>query len=319
MKVAIVGCGAAGADLADAALRAECTICACVDRSRSAARAFADRFDTAPTTWNALTKRSDLDAVFVATPTAKHEAIVLETIAAKLPILVAAPLAPTLAAASKLRRAARRAKVALGIGPLSRHDPAVAAITARLRSGAVGKPGFVRVMRSGPAPQAKRYAKDSQAGGVLLNELLVDFEWIARHFGTPTRVYCQRVQRSRPVYMDYTLVTLRLPKNCIAQLIGSWAHASAPRHRLEICGDEGMIQFDSAQRTVAFEARSPDAASNEDTPTVLGAHDRFVREFLEGIKSGENSERDDSVFTALAIADAAARSAATDRAVKVSS
>jgi UDP-N-acetylglucosamine 3-dehydrogenase len=79
--------------------------------------------------------------------------------------------------------------------------------------------------------------------------ILHDFDWLRWTFGPVSRVFAQGLY-GRPNYagrMDYALVTLRFASGVFGHVTGSWAHPGGFRTTLEVAGDAGLIEHDSAR------------------------------------------------------------------------
>jgi predicted dehydrogenase len=125
IRAAVIGAGAFGreharvySEVAGVHLAAVCDI----DESRG--RAVAERYGA-----SFVSDYRDLigkvDAVSVASPTAAHESIACELLAARIAVLVEKPIARTLDEADQMIEAARRSGAVLQAGHLERFNPAV--------------------------------------------------------------------------------------------------------------------------------------------------------------------------------------------------
>ena len=76
-----------------------------------------------------------------------------------------------------------------------------------------------------------------------------DFDWLRWTFGPVTRVFAQGLY-GKPEHAgkrDYALVTLRHESGAVSHVTGSWAHPGGFRTTLEVAGDAGLIEHDSAR------------------------------------------------------------------------
>jgi len=97
----------------------------------------------------------EVDAVFVASPDARHKADVLEAASRRKPVLVEKPMAMNTAEAAEMVTSARTAGVLLGVAHNMRFEHSVLWFRARVQAGAVGRPllaraTFVAPMLSSP-------------------------------------------------------------------------------------------------------------------------------------------------------------------------
>ena len=82
---------------------------------------------------------AQIDGAIVATPTALHEAIGLQCVAAGVPALIEKPICATLEAAERLNRAAEERGIPLLVGHHRRYNPAVAEAARLLATGTLGR------------------------------------------------------------------------------------------------------------------------------------------------------------------------------------
>ncbi len=163
VRLALVGCGANAAALAQAAADSrECELAAAVDADPRAARGAARAWGGEP---HAGTLRSLLDAdpegfsaVIVNTPIAAHAETASLAIAAGKHALVEAPLALAAERAAELDQQARAADVRLMAAHPLRFMPANVHVRQALDGGELGRPGMLRSHRWMP----RRAAADGQ-------------------------------------------------------------------------------------------------------------------------------------------------------------
>ncbi len=312
MRVAIVGCGAMGDALARGAVAAGFEIAACVDKVRARAAEFAERFGATAIGWDALLKRRDCEIVAIATPTFEHASQIQEAIRAGFGVVVAGPLCATERDVERAVSAAREKGVRLVLAGEDPNRGALDAMLAQYASGRIGKAGFVRcVRRERPPTGEKNWYRDHNAGGgVLLNCVRFDVAWLVNLFGEPQRVFCQRALHTKPGYVETALATLRFADGPMAQLVGSWSEGHVPRTTIEICGDSGMIQFDSLDAAQwGGGGNIPPGSSLRSLPPSKG-------EFLLRA-SADESERMDGAVSVIRVLDAMGRSVASGKAIGI--
>jgi predicted dehydrogenase len=91
-----------------------------------------------------LCASNDVDAVFVATPDALHEADVLEAIRHGKPVLCEKPMARTGDQAHAMVEAAREAGVTLGVAHVMRFEESVKLFRRQIADGSIGRPQMAR-------------------------------------------------------------------------------------------------------------------------------------------------------------------------------
>lgn len=271
MNIAIIGSGTIAGVHADAVRRAGGNVTVCASRTLKGARRLARQYGAAATT-DAQGAMNDaaVDIVLIATPTATHSALIRQAAKAGKDIFCEKPLCRTVAQCRSAIGAVKKAKVKLFVGHVLRYAPEFELLREQIEEGAIGEPGFAKLYRSGIFPGGVKswFADYEQSGGVTLDSMIHDLDWARYVFGEPRHIYCQTLQRLKPTRMDYAQATLRMKNGVIATLIGSWAHAEGFRVKTEICGMNGMLQYDSHETTLEQMMRSD--MSGEKT-IVLGS------------------------------------------------
>ena len=319
MEVAIVGCGKRGGVYAAAAARCGLIVAICADASEQRARKLARDHNAASTTRCKMALRSKaIEAVIVATPTPAHAEYVISASQAGKHVLCEAPFTRSAAQAREAVAEIRKARVVCHIVQPSRFRPECRAIEAQLSAGKIGKVGYIRTYRAGPMPRgAGNWYRDyAQSGGVTLDGLVHDFDWILRRFGKVKKVFCQNLEQGG---FDFAMVTLTLETGAIAQVIGSWAQAkgSAPILKIELCGTGGMVQYDSDEVPVRVMRRSGDVAvEGSSSPMMKSVEDLELEEFITAMDGGGGAANAEEALGAVRIAEAALKSAETGRAVR---
>ena len=253
MNLAVIGCNAMGILHARMASNCGVRIVACGDRHRGVAEAFADRFGAEPSDdCMAVINRPDVDIVAITTPTPTHVDYVTAAATAGKHIFCEKPFGRTVAQCKAAIAAAKKAKVKLFVGHVLRYFPEYEAIRSQINAGKVGKVGFVKLYRGGILPGGVNgwYRDYELSGGVTLDSMIHDLDWLRYTFGEPERIFCQTLRRHVPEPMDYSMATLRMKSGLIAKVIGAWAHPSGFRVEAEVCGEKGVIQYSSEDTTL---------------------------------------------------------------------
>ena len=326
MNVAIVGCGTLGTLHAQTARACGLRVLACADTSRSRAKALAKthRAD-AVTEVDSLFVRDDVDVVVIATPTPSHAALATAAARAGKHVFCEAPFARTSAEGKKAAAAARKAKVSLHVSAAPRHFPEFAAIEEQVASGQFGEIGFVKIVWGGAFPKgaANWYRDYDQSGGAAFDLLIHEFDWIEHVFGPIESVFCQNLLREKPAPLDYAMATVKVKNGPIAQLIASWAHTGGYHVKTEVCGDKGLIAFDSDDEPVAVSTRkSASAPVSPYLPERLVSESPHLKDwkcFLENIGGGHlDSPATNAALRAVRIAELALRSAKSGKQMTIS-
>ncbi|HEY3328401.1 MAG TPA: Gfo/Idh/MocA family oxidoreductase [Capsulimonadaceae bacterium] len=265
-----------------------------------------------------LIHRPDIDIVDICVPTPRHKEIALASLAVGKHTFLEKPMARTLADCDELIAAHAASGVTMMVGHVVRFFPEYRTAHEQVKAGAVGNVAAVRASRlSGhPVGWGGWYSDPEQSGGVVLDMIIHDFDWLRWTFGEVDRVYAKGLYGGEYTgRLDYALVTLHFASGALGHVAGSWAHVGPFRTQFEICGDAGMIENDSALAApLQLALRSTDAS----TPPVavpespLAATDdpyyRELRHFVDCIDTGRAPE--------ITLADARAAVAIGNAAIK---
>ena len=185
-------------------------------------------------------------------------AVTVETVEAGQEAHVKVPLRAMAPPRGTLRIAGGQPGVKLFVGHVVRYFHEFEQMKAQIHAGKIGEPGWVKLTRGGIFPGGPKswFANYGGSGGVTLDCMIHDLDWVRYVFGEPERIFCQALMRGGDHPMDYSQVTMRMKSGLIATVIGTWAHPAGFRVTAEICGSDGMLQYDSAQAPVSALKRS---------------------------------------------------------------
>lgn len=258
MNVAIIGCSGMGVHHAEFASKTGFTIVACGDTRKERAADLAKKFGADVTDdCLSLCARDDVDIVAVLTPTPFHLEYVVAAAKAGKDIFCEKPFGRTLEQCETALAAVKKAGVKLFVGHVVRYFQEFEAIKAQVDAGKAGKVGFVRTYRGGICPVgAGTWFRDwEMSGGVTLDTIIHDFDWIRYTFGDPAHVFSQNLKEHFDEAIDYAMVTFRMKSGIIVTTTGTWAHPAGFRVKVEVCGDNGMLQFDSNEAPLSVMMR----------------------------------------------------------------
>ncbi len=324
MNVAILGCGGMGRLHAQTAVNCGQTVTVCADTVRAAAVSLANEFEAkAVSSPAAALKAKDVDIVVITTPTPTHEALVKAAAEAGKHIFCEKPFARSAAECKRAIAAARKAGVNLFVGHVVRYFQEFEAMRSQILNGVIGEPGWAKLYRGGIYPGGpKSWFRDyAKSGGVTLDCMIHDLDWLRYVFGEPERIFCQALMRTKPTQMDYSQVTLRMKSGLIATVIGTWAHPSGFKVKVEICGDAGMLQFDSTEAPFSAEPRRTAEGPTmivPSNPVSVSPYQLEWQDFINWIE-GKSLPRVTSrdALRAVEMAEAALKSAAKQQPVTV--
>ncbi len=131
-------------------------------------------------------------------------------------------------------------EVSLYVGHVVRFFPEYQKAKQAIDEGAIGQVGVVRTTRGGSYPVATEdwYANTDRSGGLVLDLMVHDFDFLRWCFGDAERIYAKNMAGVSGVNeerKDYALVTIRFKNDVIAHLEGTWP-MKASAHRLNLLG-----------------------------------------------------------------------------------
>jgi predicted dehydrogenase len=196
--------------------------------------------------FDVMLENESLDIVDICLPTFYHKEYALKAIKAKKHVFCEKPVASSLEDARLMRDAAADGNVKLSVGQVVRFFPAYTRAAEIISDGKIGAPRLIRTTRTGafPSTGANNWYDDaSLSGGVLMDLVIHDFDWIRHNFGEVERVFARSLFSRGVKGMDHCMVTLRLKNGTIAHVEGSWAYppGSVFGTTFEIIGTKGQI------------------------------------------------------------------------------
>jgi UDP-N-acetylglucosamine 3-dehydrogenase len=258
IRVAIIGAGRMGSTHARAWSHLPgAEIVALADINQDTAKELAQAVGTTDAAIYAdaeslLAEQGDaIDAVSICLPTHLHRAVAEAALAAGKHVLCEKPMALSVVDCDAMIAAAEKAGTVFTIGQTVRFFPEYANAKRAVERGAVGEPASVRTRRGGDYPQRPNdwYSDVSQSGGVIVDLLIHDIDWVQWCFGPIVRVYAQglteRLADKRLDKMDYALLTCRHENGVVSHLEGTWADPGGFVTTFEIAGDGGLYAHDS--------------------------------------------------------------------------
>ncbi len=255
-RVAMVGAGGmAGVHAGCYARLPNATVVGVMDKRQEAADALAATHNApAFTDFAAMMDAVKPDIVDVCVPTPWHVDYVVPAASYPLKgISVEKPMGRTVADCQKMIAACEAAGIPLFVAHVLRFFPEYAGTKAQVDGGAVGNVAAVRTRRGGPFPRAWEnwYGKLDWSGGLTLDLIIHDFDWLRWTFGEVERVYAKGLMGGQPagaeVAIDYALVTMRFVSGVIAHVEGTWADPGGFKVGIEVAGDEGLLEYNFNQ------------------------------------------------------------------------
>lgn len=322
MVVGIVGTGGMGGVHASKYRQMPGVEIVAYDRDPSRLNAFSERF-SAPAASSLDELLGQCGAVDVCLPTALHRAVAVAALEAGKPTLIEKPLAGTRVDAEAIAEASARTGAPAMPAHVVRFFPEFARARALVADGKIGKPAAARTRRGGRFPTGSDgWFRDlAQSGGVLMDVAVHDFDWLGWTIGPVKRVTARSVamrwQAGDPPG-DYGLATLEFENGAVGHVEATWMDPVGFRVAFEVCGSEGMIEYDSREAATVRTHVSETPVLEAPLAPTDDPYFRQLRAFLDAVEGGGPMPVpiEDGV-RAVAVAEAALESARTGRTISV--
>ena len=313
MKVGLVGAGFMGSvHLAAYAAMPDVEVVAVADPNEEVAASVGAR---SYPSYEALAAAEEVDVVDACVPTALHGDLALRVAGDGKHLILEKPIARTLEEAGKILSAFEAGEGRLFVGHVVRFFPEYVGIKAAVDAGELGTVGVVRTSRRSPFLRGWNdwYADWRQSGGVLVDLVIHDFDFLRWCFGPVERVYARGVMGREYNRLDYALVTLRFEGGQIAHVEGHWGYPAPFEYAIEVAGSKGLLTVDSTEAPPLQLLQDADTAG--EPPAVAVGRSPYAAElehFVRCLRTGEEPVVDGrDAYEALRISLAAIESVQT--------
>lgn len=250
-KIALIGSGFMGQYHAEAYRNIEDAELVCVfDSDFDSVKKFAKKHNCKPMSRFQDLSKEEIDVIDICIPTPYHKNYIIKSAQFTDKIICEKPLARTLEDGEKILKICEKEKIKLFIGHVVRFFPEYKKAHQIIKDRKLGKVGVVRTSRCSQFPQRKDkwFENLAMSGGVVLDFLIHDFDFLRWCFGDVKRVYGEGLAFKKIKKADYALVTMRFKNGIIAHTEGSWMHSQF-YYGFEIAGEKGMLEYDSRNAT----------------------------------------------------------------------
>jgi predicted dehydrogenase len=339
-RIGIIGCGfitmlhsralkgLIDGEVVDAAVVAACD----TDLDRAQRVAKAHRAEVATTDPGELL--SQVDAVWICTPTVSHRSLVEAAADAGVAIFCEKPLAFTAADAAAMATAA--AAVPSQVGLVLRTSPVLGAMRDLVQSGDLGRPMAVVFRDDQYLPNQGQYASEWRAdvsvagGGTLIEHSIHDLDVLRWMLGEATSVSARTANHAgHEGIEDVAVASIAFESGAVATLTSVWHQIlTRPSTRaIEVLCERGIVSIDgdeytgplrlvSDDRTESWSVAPPDwvleLPIDEAWKRYAGTYAPQARSFLDALASGATpSPSLDVAVAAHRLADAVYASAAS--------
>ncbi|MED3793688.1 Gfo/Idh/MocA family oxidoreductase [Niallia alba] len=234
-----------------------------------------------------------IDVVSVCVPTPFHKEYVKKAADNNFQVICEKPLARNLKDAQEIIEYCKEKGVKLFVGHVVRFFPEYKRAKQIVTEGKIGKLAVINTKRGGAFPSASKdwYADYKSSGGLVLDLMIHDFDYLRWCFGEVERVYAKSAQGRAIAKIDYALVTLRFESGVIAHLEGTWAHQNFAT-KFEMAGKEGIIQYDSSKVAPLVKAINQSTVGSvgvavPDSPLKENPYVTELKHFISCIKNNE--------------------------------
>ena len=321
MRVGVIGAGFIGAIHLDAyASMPVVEVVGVADaRPEIAAAGAAVTGARAYSSYEELVAAEDIEVVDVCLPTAYHRELALRAARAGKHVILEKPIARTLEDAEAILEAFSGTDNRLFVGHVVRFFPEYMRIKAMMDAGDLGTVGVARTSRRSPFLTGWNdwYADWRMSGGVLLDLVIHDFDFLRWTLGEVERVYARGVLGREYNRLDYALVTLRFTNGAIAHVEGQWGYPGPFNYSIEVAGSRALVTADSSE-SESIQLLGGAVGSGE-SPDVLTGKSPFQTElehFIRCITTGtEPVVEPTDAYEALRIGLAATESVLTGKPV----
>jgi len=233
-----------------------------------------------------------IDVVSICLPTPLHKEYLMKAADQGSHVVCEKPLARTLADAKEMIAYCEEKDVKLFVGHVVRFFPEYIRTKQLLDMDKIGSPAVVRTTRGGGFPSASNdwYADFNSSGGLVLDMIIHDFDYLRWCFGEVKRVYAKSSKSRVYSRIEYALVTLRFKSGVIAHVEGTWAHQNFTT-KFEISGTNGIIEFDSSKVEPIVTGRNSSSTGGvavPESPLKDNPYFMEIQHFLHCIEKDEH-------------------------------
>jgi predicted dehydrogenase len=237
-----------------------------------------------------LVSAEDVEVVDVCLPTAFHRDLALKAAGEGRHVILEKPIARTMEDAQQILDAFSGDGPRLFVGHVVRFFPEYVGIKQKIDAGDLGRVGVVRTSRRSPFLLGWNdwYADWRVSGGVLLDLVIHDFDYLRWTLGEVERIYARGMLGREYNRLDYVLVTLRFENGAIAHVEGHWGYPGPFNYSIEVAGSSALVTVDSTE--LAPLELTGDTVSTGEVPDLATGKSPYAKElehFIHCIATGE--------------------------------
>lgn len=239
-----------------------------------------------PTIEHAIADLEDIDIIDVCLPTDLHGEYIKKSTNYSRNIICEAPLAKDGMGTSDIISYCDKKNVNLFVGHIGRFSPEYKQAKEVIEAESIGDVGVVRTTRNASLTED---SSDDKSGGVILNTLIHDLDFLRWCFGEVDRIFAKSTYGRGYSDIDYALVTLRFRNGIIAHLEGSWTHNEFYT-TFDIAGSKGVIEFDSRNEKPLVSFINQDVSKSSKPKSLMNNSPYFheLAHFVQCVESGQD-------------------------------
>jgi myo-inositol 2-dehydrogenase / D-chiro-inositol 1-dehydrogenase len=327
LRIGLLGAGRIGKVHAGAvASTAGATLVAVADVIPAAAKAVADLAGARVGTIDDIITADDIDAVLITTPTDMHSDLIERAAKAGKKIFCEKPIDLDVVRVRKCLKVVERTNAVLMVGFNRRFDPHFSEVKRRIESGSIGSVEMVQIVSRDPGPPPADYIKRS--GGLFRDMTIHDFDMARFLLGEePLTVSATASVLVDPKIgklgdVDSAAIVLQTASGRIAMISNSRRATYGYDQRVEVHGSKGMVRADNPV-TTTVESANANGFTSDPLHTFFmtrytEAYAAEIAAFVAAATGGAPaSPSGEDGLRALVLAEAALRSAASGRVVRV--
>jgi predicted dehydrogenase len=237
-----------------------------------------------------LVAAEDVEVVDVCLPTALHRDLAMRAAGEGRHVILEKPIARTMEDAQQILDAFSGDGPRLFVGHVVRFFPEYVGIKEKIDAGDLGTVGVVRTSRRSPFLLGWNdwYADWRVSGGVLLDLVIHDFDYLRWMLGDLQRVYARGMLGREYNRLDYVLATLRFESGAIAHVEGHWGYPGPFNYSIEVAGSDGLLTVDSTEPApLQLIGGVPEEIS--DLAAGKSPYEKELEHFIHCIATGEEA------------------------------
>ncbi len=296
MKVGVVGCGFMGLTHLDAyANMPNVEVVGVVDTRPDAAAAAAELARATPyPSYDEFVAAEEPDLIDICLPTAYHRDLAVRVAREGRHVILEKPMTRLLEDADRIIEAFSNSQGRLFVAHVVRFFPEYVQLKGMIDAGRFGEVGVVRTSRKSPFLGGWNdwYANWQASGGLVVDMLVHDFDFLRWSFGEVERVYAKSLLGREYNRVDYALVTLRFRNNVIAHVEGHWGYPDPFWYSIEVAGTKALASVDSrkyAPARILVNERTRASGNGESPGSSLGLnpYQLELEHFVRCVETGE--------------------------------